>query len=277
MKWLVTLQASSENDVPRVLAEGIEGLTAIPGEPRQFLWTVDLPDDEPVEADAGERDAIAYAGIRAFLTRLNGIARLRWGRAFQGVSLQSTQVVEASGGVGARVFVDAATAFLPYDDFALFAEGLGLDPPPKPEGLEQIEGVDFEVALEIAEENPAAARAMQLVDLMLRDTDEINWSAAYAALEIVQHELRGQGVKGHQLGWWTNAELKNFTATANSPEVLGVAARHGKPTGLAKARMSANDASWFVRRVVALWLVSPYVRNGEEGISEQTDSAAHQE
>jgi hypothetical protein len=264
MKWLVTLQATSENDVPRVLARRIEGLSAIPDEPRQLLWTVDLP-DEPEEGDAEEGDAIAYAEIKAFLIRLNGVARLRWGRAFQGIKLHSTQVVEASGGVGARVFVDAATGFLSYEDFVLVAEGLGFDRPPKPKGLEQIEGVDFDAALGTAEENPAAARAIQLVDLMLRDADQISWSAAYAALEIVRHELRGHGAKGHQLGWWTKGELKNFTATANSPEVLGVAARHGKPSGLSEARMSANEASWFIRRVVALWLVSPYAQTNQGG------------
>jgi hypothetical protein len=31
---------------------------------------------------------------------------------------------------------------------------------------------------------------------------------------------------------------------------LGVAARHGKPSGLSEARMSAAEASWFIRRVV---------------------------
>jgi hypothetical protein len=259
MKWLVTLRAASENDVSRLLDKRIEGLSAIPDEPRQLLWTADLP-DEPEEGGSEEGDALAYAEIRAFLVRLNGMARLRWGRAFQGLELHSTQVVEASGEIGARVFVGAATGFLPYEDFVLLAEGMGLERPPKPKGLEQIEGVDFDAALATAEENPAAARAIQLVDLMLRDVDQINWSAAYAALEIVQHELRRHGVKGHRLEWWTKGELNDFTATANSPEVLGVAARHGRPSGLSEARMSANAASWFIRRVVALWLVSPYAR-----------------
>lgn len=260
MKWLVTLQAASENDVQRILAEKIQDLSAIPDEPRQLLWTVDLP-----SAETDEGDAIARAEIRAFLSRLNGVARLRWGRAFQGIKLQSTQVVEASGAIGARVFVDAVTGFLPYEDFVLLTEGMGFDRPPKPKGLEQIEGVDLDAALETAERNPAAAHAMQLVDLMQRDTDQFNWSAAYAALEIVQHDLKGHGVKGHHLGWWTKGEQKNFTATANSPEVLGVAARHGKPSGLSEARMSANEASWFIRRAVALWLVSPYARGQKTG------------
>jgi len=109
--------------------------------------------------------------------------------------------------------------------------------------------------LALAEEHPAVARVLRLVDLMLTSNDEeIDWVAAYSALEIIEEDLRGRGVDGHARGWWTNAERSAFRATANSPEALGYRARHGKSSGLAGARMTPKEASWFVRRTSAHWL-----------------------
>jgi hypothetical protein len=61
-------------------------------------------------------------------------------------------------------------------------------------------------------------------------------------------------LKGQTLGWWTNKECENFTATANSVEALGFRARHGRPSGLSKARMTSKDTSWIIRRAAALWV-----------------------
>jgi len=55
----------------------------------------------------------------------------------------------------------------------------------------------------------------------------------------------------------------NFRATANSVEVLGEHARHGKPFGLTEARMTSTGASWLVRRAAALWLTWRLEQGGE--------------
>jgi hypothetical protein len=128
--------------------------------------------------------------------------------------------------------------------------------------------LDFEAALEMAALNPAVGRALQLVDLMLRDEEDINWSTAYAALETVETDLGRLGLKGSSLGWWTKREREDFRATANSPDVLGFRARHGKPSGLTEVRMSSFDAGWFVRRVVALWIAGGYPKMQAEGAEE---------
>jgi len=150
-------------------------------------------------------------------------------------------------------------------------ESLGYERPPLPDGLEHIDGLNLDIALETAETNPAAGRVVQLIDLMLKD-EEFNWSAAYAALETVEHELKRQGVDGCELGWWTKLKRLDFRATANSPEALGIRARHGKPTGLREGRMSSHDANWLVRRVAALWLSSSYGRD-ESGTKLEGPSA----
>ncbi len=106
----------------------------------------------------------------------------------------------------------------------------------------------------LAEAHADVARVLHLLDLMLVGNEEIDWVAGYAALEIIEQDLRARGVDGHALGWWTKAERQRFKATANSPEALGYRARHGKRSGLAEARMTAKGASWFVRRATAHWL-----------------------
>jgi hypothetical protein len=166
--------------------------------------------------------------------------------------------VDSEGQVVGRIYVDAATGYLSPAEFADLIESMGGERPSLPKGLEDIEELSFEGALEMADSNPAVGRVLQLVDLMLRDDGDINWSAAYAALETVEVDLARLGLKGHSLGWWTKGERGDFRATANSPDVLGFRARHGKPTGLAEIRMSSFDAGWFVRRVVTLWLSGGY-------------------
>jgi hypothetical protein len=103
------------------------------------------------------------------------------------------------------------------------------------------------------------ARALlHLVDRMLEGDEEIDWVAAYSALEVIEQDLRSRGLDGQALGWWTKKERYDFKATANSVEVLGYRARHGKQSGLTEARMTSKEASFFVRR--AAWCGSPPIR-----------------
>ena len=57
------------------------------------------------------------------------------------------------------------------------------------------------------------------MDLRLEGADEIDWVAAYSALEVIARDLRARGLDGQAIGWWTGAELKRFTGTANSLEL----------------------------------------------------------
>jgi hypothetical protein len=255
VKWAITLEAA-EADVDRLIHAGIGGIDPVDGEPRQLLLTHNQPDGATPE----EEPRIVQDEVEAFVNRLNGVGRVRWGRVFEGVAIHSWHTVDADGEITETIFLDGGTGHLLPEEFADFVESLGYKRPPLPDGLDHIDGLDLDAALETAGTNPAAGRVVQLIDLMLKD-EEFNWSAAYAALETIEHELREQGADGKRLGWWTEGERSDFRATANSPEVLGVRARHGKPTGLSKARMSSHDANWLVRRVAALWLSSSYGRD----------------
>lgn len=244
MRWLVILSASKA-DVERLRLADIDGITANPDDPSELLLTTEISDD-----DGG----VARTEIEAFVDRINGVGRLRWGRVFEGVSIQKTISFDGDG-QATVVWVDAASAHLLPEDFANLAEALGLPRPPMPKGLEIIEALDLAAVAALAETAPQAMRGIHLVDLMLRGHDEIDWVAGYAALEVVEQDLRHRGFDGPALGFWNKKELRGFKATANSPEVLGYRARHGKDSGLTEARMATVDASWFIRRVVASWLI----------------------
>lgn len=259
MKWVITLEAA-EADVERLVDAEISGIESVDGEPRRLLLAHIQPDGVTTPE---EESHIVQDEVEAFVNRLNGVGRVRWGRVFGGISIHSWHKVGADGEITETIFLDGTTGHLLPDEFADFVESLGYERPSLPDGLEHIDGLDLDAALETAGTNPAAGRVVQLIDLMLKD-EEFNWSAAYAALETVEHELESQGVDGRELGWWSRNERSDFRATANSPEALGVRARHGRPTGLSESRMSSHDANWLVRRVAALWLSSSYGREGSD-------------
>ena len=114
--------------------------------------------------------------------------------------------------------------------------------------------MDGQAVATLAATNRSVALVLRLVDEMLTGDGEIDWGAAYSALEVIEQDLHERGLNGQDLGWWTATERGNFRATANSVEVLGEHARHGKPFGLTQPRMDTSSASWLVRRVAALWV-----------------------
>jgi hypothetical protein len=259
VKWVATLSAQKKDDAERLLSQEIKGLSEDPKNPRQLVLTLLGPESE--EAGA-EESTQAGARIDALVERLNGIGKLRWGRTFEDISIAVVRSFDARGKVIQHVTVGTAVEHMLPEDYADMIERLGHPRPALPKGLDVVNGLDLAELMDLSDAVPEATRAMHLVALMLRGDDEIDWTAGYAALEIVEHDLSSRGLKGQELGWWTNGERDDFRATANSPEVLGYSARHGKPSGLPKARMTTKEAIWFVRRVVAQWLTSLSAEQG---------------
>jgi hypothetical protein len=242
------------------LSQRIEVLSEDPDDSDQLVLT--LPD---LEGGVGgeEESAFAWAKIEALVERLDGFGKLRWGRTFEGVSIAGVRSFDEDGHVTQHVIVGPAIEHMLPEDYADMVERLGNPRPALPSGLELINDLKLARLMKLADTLPEAARATHLVALMLRGDNEIDWTAGYAAVEIVEHHLSSRNLKGQDLGWWTKRERDNFRATANSPEILGYSARHGKPSGLLKARMTTKEASWFVRRVIASWLV--FLEDQESG------------
>jgi hypothetical protein len=248
--WVITLSASQE-DAERLLAASIQDLAPHPTDARHMLLNVEdsFGDESTDESRQAIREAIA---LRA--RHINGVGKLRWGRGFQGVQITSVRSTNPAGTETQVVFADTAHGHLQPREFADMVEKLGHPRPSLPAGLEVIEALDAAAVDKLAGANPLADRVLHLVELMLEGDTQIDWGAAYSALEAIEHDLHDRGIDGRALGWWTKNERENFKATANSAEALGVLARHGKPGGMEDPRMSYSDASWYVRRVVAYWL-----------------------
>jgi hypothetical protein len=250
MRWVITL-SGSKRDVQRLLAESLEDVSADPMEASQLL--LELHDSEGDESSDQSRRAVK-ADIDLRVRHVNGFGKLRWGRNFEGVATKGVRSFDSSGREAQHVYVGTAHDHMLPRDFADMIERLGHPRPPLPVGLDVIEALDGRAVTVLAESNPIVARVLHLVELMLEGDEQIDWSAGYSALEAIEHDLSARGVDGHARRWWTNKERENFKKTANSAEVLGVLARHGKPGGVAEPHMSYSKASWYVRRVTAHWL-----------------------
>jgi hypothetical protein len=250
MRWLITLSAQA-SDVERLSSEAIEGLSANPDDPKQLLFELANPESDAVGKGAAQA---IKPELEAFVDRVNGVGRLRWGRTFEGVAITTIKSFDENDQQTQHVFLEPAREHMLPEEFADMVERLGHRRPPMPKGIEVVNALDIAASISLATTQPEVMRAVHLVDLMLHGDDEIDWIAGYAALEIVEGDLQVRKLDGQELGWWTRRELRNFKATANSPEALGFSARHGKRSGLKEARMKTKDASWLVRRVVASWI-----------------------
>jgi hypothetical protein len=249
MRWVITLSATKA-DAERLLAASIEDLAAHPTEAGAVL--VELHDAFGDESTDETRQAVRQ-DIDLRVRHINGFGKLRWGRGFEGVKVTAVRSFDSTGAETQVVFVGAAHAHMQPREFADMVENLGRPRPALPTGLEVIEALDASAVSKLAESNPVVGRVLHLVELMLEGDEQIDWGAAYSALEAVEHDLHDRGVDGRVRGWWTRGEREDFKATANSAEALGVAARHGTG-GVPEPRMSYSNASWYVRRVTAYWL-----------------------
>jgi hypothetical protein len=250
VRWLVTLSAS-KRDVERLAAVSLAGRSADPSDSRQLILELQDPEGDATGDDAPHA---AKAVIDASVRHINGVGKLRWGRNFESVFVASVKSLDSDGHVTQRVFVEPGVEHMAPEDFAAMVERLGFPRPELPVGIEVVNAVDVAAVAALAESNPDVARVLHLIDLMLAGDHEIDWGAAYSAMEVIEQDLGSRGLSGPTLRWWTNGERERFKATANSVEALGVHARHGRRFGLAEARMNGTQGSWFVRRAAAHWM-----------------------
>jgi hypothetical protein len=249
VRWIVTLRAIRE-DAERLAALFPE-LSTIEDSPRELRLEVDSP-----EGDAPEKEVLNFgrAVIQARVRGITGFGRLRWGRNFEGLEITNWRTVDADGTETQVVFMEPAVEHMLPEDFADMVERLGEERPDLPVGLDAINALDGVAVAALARTNADVARVLRLIDEMLAGDDEIDWAAAFSALEVIEQDLHGHGVTGQDLGWWTGAERDRFRGTANSVELLGHRARHGWRRDPPKRSMTDSDASWLVRRAAALWV-----------------------
>ncbi len=94
--------------------------------------------------------------------------------------------------------------------------------------------------------------------LRLIENDFETWYGLYKVFEIIREDA-GNIVKR---GWCAEAELKRFTQTANSPNALGVNARHAKAIPAPPDPMSLSSAKSFIQKLMNAWLKEKKVQHG---------------
>lgn len=213
---------------------------------REAIITFEDAHDEATDAT---RAAIRRE-IETALRHINASGRLRWGRSFEGISLTGgVRYESARGESGPVVFVGTAHAHLTPQEFGEMVERLGHARPALPFGHAEVEALDVARATELADGDATVARVLRLIDLMLVGDEDIDWSAAYAALEAIETDA------GDTRGdWYSTAQRRRFTGTANSIEAVGDESRHGRPYDAPSDPMSSLQASWFIRGITARWL-----------------------
>ena len=249
MRWEISICGNAV-DITRLAGEELPRLTPDLDDPNQLTLTLVDPEGAAVTDEVAHA---AKARIDAAVRNINGVGRLRWGRAYGGVSVRAIRSFDAEGNATQRVYGGTAYDHLLPEEYADLVERLGHRRPEPPVGWDEIKALDLARLTELAEDHPEVGRVLHLVDLMLLGDEEIDWVVANAALEIIAQNLKNRGLRGQDLPAGA-AEVRRFRATANSPEVLGVRARHGKDSGVQQARMNATEASWLVRRAAARWM-----------------------
>lgn len=220
MRWVVTLYGTRQ-DAERLIHE-LPELSAVEDSPSEYYRDLHLELDDP-EGDAPEEDAmhVGRAVIEAHVRRINGFGRLRWGRTFEGVEITEFTTVDSEGETTTVHFLDRPVEYMLPEDYAEGADRHGIPRAKLPVGIEALSALGGESVAALAGMNRSVALVLRLVDEMLRGEEEIDWGAAYSALEAIEQDLHDRGLKGQDLGWWTGAERDRFRATANSVEVLG--------------------------------------------------------
>jgi hypothetical protein len=254
VRWVVTLYGT-KSDAERLVREFPEP-RAVEYSPSEYHRDVHLQLDDP-EAEAPEGNAlnVTRAVVQAHVRRIKGFGRLRWGRTFEGVEVTEFKTVDSVGKTMTIHFLEPGVDYLLPEDWVAMADGRGIPRARLPVGVQALSVLDGGAVTMLAAIDQAIALVLRLVDEMLARDEEIDLGGRlYSALEVIEQDLHDRGVDGQNLGWWTAKERRSFRVTANSVEVLGEHARHGKPFGLTQARMTSTDASWLVRRAAALWL-----------------------
>ncbi len=98
--------------------------------------------------------------------------------------------------------------------------------------------------VELSKKDPHVAWVLRLIGY-----DFETWSGLYKIYEAIEADVGNIPRKG----WCTKTELRKFKQTANSPEALGVHARHGKVIQAPPDPVSLSSAKSLIRRLLNEW------------------------
>src|SRR5262245_29724113 len=180
MRWVVTLSAN-RRDMELLSTQSLERLAADPNDASKLVLELQDPGgyESGSEEPGSDESNSAKAVIDALVQSVNSFGKLRWGRAFEGLSIAGIKSFDSSGRANHQVFLEPAHFHMLPEELADMIERLGHPRPAPPEGLEVVNALEFEPVMTLAEDHPGVARVLHLIDLMLLGDEELDWVAGY--------------------------------------------------------------------------------------------------
>lgn len=106
--------------------------------------------------------------------------------------------------------------------------------------------------LQVSARDTAVSKVLRL----LSDPDAASWVGLYRIHEVIEADVGGQHSM-QKMGWVSSEDLKRFKHSANSVQVGGDAARHGKEQHLPpKNPLTLSEAASYLTYVLHTWLAS---------------------
>ena len=109
--------------------------------------------------------------------------------------------------------------------------------------------------LQVSARDTAVSKVLRL----LSDPDAASWVGLYRIHEVIEADVGGQHSM-QKMGWVSSEDLKRFKHSANSVQVGGDAARHGKEQHLPpNDPLTVSEAASYLTYIVQTWLASKSV------------------
>jgi hypothetical protein len=195
-------------------------------------------------ADLGSYDLVRDHTTE-ILTSLNGAAKLSLGSGSP-IKIGSISEIRDDGTrhTYASAAVVGASATLTCSVVVIHADGT----------IEESHPADPAITwMALSRKDAHVKKALRLIE-----NDFETWYGLYKVFEIIREDA-GNIVKR---GWCTEAELKRCTQTANSPEALGLTARHAKTIPAPPDPMSLTSAKSFIQKLMNAWLEEKKAQHG---------------
>jgi hypothetical protein len=180
-----------------------------------------------------------YDIAQAELTKVNGVARLI-DSGFLPVQLTG------SFGVGDVTYLISGDRSRTFEELTELIESLGRKPSTPP----SLPGAKY-VAL--AGLHPEVAETLAILG---KPVPKLDWFDLYKIYEIIRDQV-GSHVALNAKNWVAPADLRAFTASANRPDVSGLAARHARVSGaMPRHSISLDEARALITKLVRAWIDS---------------------
>jgi hypothetical protein len=201
--------------------------------------------ESPAFENLSSAPEVRQVAVR-ILDQVNGLAKLAFER-FQPLGINAVIRVDAGGRW--HQYVSGSATLTSRSSLSARATVI------KPDGTASVSGDKkpsiVELGYSIAKRDADVAEALRIFGAL-----ESNWLNLYKVFEIIRHDVGGHA-KLQEAGWVPETNIRRFTGTAQSSEILGDEARHARYRGgPPSSPMSLSEARLFIKTLLEQWIRS---------------------